>query len=298
MPEGDTIAKLAARIGAAVGNEPVLATVSRDPRLVGQSFDGARLVEVEAVGKFLLLRFDSAVTLYSHLQMDGEWHVGKRPPVPAWRRRLELEFPSAVLTAVDMPEIGVVPTIAESDVVGYLGPNLCGPQPPTADEMVHRLQASPELPLAAALLDQRRLAGFGNVFAVELPFLAGVAPFAPTDEITDLDGLAAAGRALIRWSAAGHPRNTTGRRMNRADHYLYGLATTGAHTALRDGFVLTDSRCTVCGDRIGFADSADTEWGRSSWWCPTCQPAPGSAVDGRRLRRLLALHPAMRAGPP
>src|SRR5215212_7305584 len=75
-----------------------------------------------------------------------------------------------------MPVVGVVPTDQEERIVGHLGPDLCGPDQPDLDGVLDRLTEAAQEPLAGALLDQRIAAGFGNVYAVELPFVVGVAP--------------------------------------------------------------------------------------------------------------------------
>ena len=137
------------------------------------------LREADARGKHLLIRFDDGRTLFAHLRLDGSFTVGPAAREPAWRRRVELWMETGRLTAVDVPVLGVVATAREDDVVGHLGPDLCGPALPDLDVVVERMAERPDEPLAGALLDQRNVAGFGNVYAVELPFVAGVSPNQP-----------------------------------------------------------------------------------------------------------------------
>ena len=106
------------------------------------------------------------------------------------------------------------PTADEERIVGHLGPDLCGAEPPDLDEVTARLQREPDVPLAGALLDQRNVAGFGNLYAIELPFIVGVSPNQPVGSVDGLGGLVAFGTALIRTNAARGPQNTTGRRLN------------------------------------------------------------------------------------
>jgi endonuclease VIII len=198
-----------------------------------------------------------------------------------WRRRVELWMETGRLTAVDVPVLGVVATSREDDVVGHLGPDLCGPVPPDLAIVVERMAERPDEPLAGALLDQRNVAGFGNVYAVELPFIAGLSPDQPIGTVDDLRGLLALGAAVIRTNAERGPQNTTGRRLHAADHWIYA----------RRG-----RPCPLCGTVLDGRDERESAWGRVTVWCPRCQPIePRRTVDLDRARRLLALHPARRA---
>jgi endonuclease-8 len=280
MPEGDTIRRLAERIDRRFAGQRCQRSVTRDPRLTHVDLSGAVLVGADARGKHLLLRFDDGRTLHAHLRMDGSFTVGPAATEPAWRRRVELWFEDGRLTGVDVPILGIVPTADEERVVGHLGPDLCGPEVPDLDEVLERMAEDPDRPLAGALLDQRNVAGFGNVYAVELPFIAGVSPNQPVGAVDGLAALLGAGAAVIRVNAARGPQNTTGRRLHAADHWIYG----------RRG-----RPCPRCGTRLDGWDERRSPWQRVSVWCPACQPLDEArAVDVERIRRLLALHPATR----
>jgi endonuclease-8 len=280
VPEGDTIRRLAERIGRRFNGERCQRCVTRDPRLVGVDLTGATLVEADARGKHLLLRFDDGRTLHSHLRMDGSWTVGPPADEPEWRRRVELWMTSGRLTGVDLPVVGVVDTADEGRVVGHLGPDLCGATRPDLVEALDRLTAEPDRALAAALLDQRNVAGFGNLYAVELPFVVGVSPNQPIGRITGLAGLLGLGAAVIRTNARRGPQNTTGRRLARDDHWIYGKR---------------HRPCPICATPLDGWAERRSPWGRVSVWCPSCQPEePVRAVDLGRARRLVALHPAAR----
>jgi len=130
------------------------------------------------------------------------------------------------------------------------------------------------------LLDQRNVAGFGNVYAIEVPFIAGVSPNQPVGDIEGLGDLVGAGAALIRTSAERGPQNTTGRRLDTADHWIYGKR---------------GRPCPLCATTLEGWDERDSPWGQVSVWCPMCQPVEASrAVDRARIVKLLALHPARR----
>lgn len=282
MPEGDTIEALARRIQSRFAARRVERSVARDPRLTRLDLTGAVFTEAVAVGKHLLLRFDSGITVFAHLRMDGRFDVGAASKAPEWRRRLELWFPNGRLTAVDVPILGHLSTSAENEIVGHLGPDLCGAVAPDPAEIATRLQADPDRPLSGALLDQQLVAGFGNVFAVEVPFLCGLSPFQPVGSISGLEELVRVGTALIRWSMGDNSRNTTGRRMSGPSYWVYG----------HDG-----GRCPLCGASLESRAADKTAWGRNTVWCPECQPVrtSGTTTDLDRARRRLALHPARHA---
>lgn len=280
MPEGDSIRHLADRITQRFAGQRVLRSITRDPRLVGVDLAGAVLTGAEAVGKHLLVRFDDGRTLHAHLRMDGRFVVGPAASQPAFHRRVELWLEDGRLTAVDVPILGVLRTADEVSLVGHLGPDLCGAEPPDLDEITERLTADPDVPLAGALLDQRNVAGFGNVYVVELPFLVGVSPNQPMGALAGVRDLVAIGSALIRVNTVRGQRNTTGRNLQRPDHWIYG----------RWG-----RPCPICGTKLDGWAERDSPWRRVSGWCPTCQViADEPAVDVARARKLLALHPARR----
>lgn len=280
MPEGDTIRRLANTITRRFVGQRVTKTVTRDPRLVGVDFSGSVLREAEAVGKHLLLRFDDGRTLHGHLLMTGSWTVGPTSNEPAWRRRIELWMETGRLTAIDVPILEVVPTSGEDRVIGHLGPDLCAADSPDIDEIVARLTNDPAACLAAAMLDQRNVAGFGNLYAVELPFIVGVSPNQSIGTVNGLAVLAQLGAAVIRTNARRGPQNTTGRKLSTDDHFIYPKR---------------GRPCPICSTRLDGWTEQQSPWRRVSTWCPTCQPVTSErSVDLDRVRRLLALHPARR----
>ena len=280
MPEGDTIRRLADKIGRRFVGERCVRCVTRDPRLVGVDLAGATLVSADAIGKHLFIRFDNAMTVHSHLRMTGSWTVGSAAREPEWRRRIELWMGTGRLTGIDLPIVDLIATSDEARVVGHLGPDLCGPHEPDIDEITDRLRSEPNAALATALLDQRNVAGFGNVYAIEVPFICGVSPNQPVGAISGLEDLVGVGVALIRTNAARGPQNTTGRRLTTADQWIYA----------RRG-----RPCPICGTTLDGYGERVSPWGRVSVWCPTCQPIEDARrVDPARIIKLLGLHPARR----
>ena len=280
MPEGDTIRRLADRIRDRFAGQRCEWCITRDPRLVGVDFTGSRLVDIDALGKHLMIRFDDGRTLHAHLRMTGSWTVGPASNEAAWRRRVELWMEDGRLTGLDVPILGVVATAREATLVGHLGPDLCGDEPPDIDDVTARLHRGASEPLAGALVDQCNVAGFGNLYAVELPFVVGVSPNQAIGTVDELDALVGIGIAMIRTNARRGPQNTTGRRIATDDHWIYGKR---------------GRPCPLCGTCLDGWAEGTSPWRRVSTWCPSCQPAEARrAVDLQRVRRLLALHPARR----
>jgi endonuclease-8 len=279
MPEGDTLRRLATRIDTAFAGERVQRSEVRDPRLVGLDLTDRRVVGADAYGKYLFMRFDDGRTLYAHLLMTGSFEVGRPSREAEWKRRIELWFESGRLTGVDVPLLGLVATAEEHTITDAFGPDLCAVAgPPDPHLIAGRLCHAPDAPLTGALLDQHHVAGFGNIYVNEVPFVAGVNPSQRVGSIDGLADLVAVGVALIRTNADRGPQNTTGRRLATGARWVHGAGR---------------RPCQVCGERLEYRSADHTVWGRSITWCPECQPLePHRRVDVARIRRLLALHPA------
>jgi len=281
MPEGDTLRRLANRIDERFAGARVERAAMRDPRLVGCDLAGSVLLEADAYGKHLFVRFDDGRTLHAHLVMTGGFEVGRPSREAEWKRRVELWFESGRLTGVEVPILGVLPTIEEHEITDRLGPDLCSPAgPPDVDEIARLLTADASQPLTGALLDQRSVAGFGNIYVNDVPFITGVNPFQPIGSIGGLPDLVAVGTALIRSNAERGPQNTTGRRLQTDARWVHGVGR---------------RPCPICGSRLEYRSGRQTPWQRSITWCPTCQPVRERAdVQMGRARRLIALHPAVK----
>ena len=282
MPEGDTLRRLAATINERVGGATVERSIMRDPRLAGRDLSGTRLLGADAYGKHLFVRFDDERTLHAHLLMTGSFEVGRRSREPEWKRRAELWLDEGRrLTAESVPVLELIATDAEREITDRLGPDLCSPAgPPDPAEIARRLVVEPDRPLTEALLDQRLVAGFGNIYVNDVPFIAGVSPHQPVGSIDGLADLVAIGIALIRTNADRGPQNTTGRRLQTDARWVHGVGR---------------RPCPVCGDRLDYLDGDSSPWQRSITWCRRCQPEfEQAAVDLTRARRLIGLHPAVK----
>ncbi|MBA2615311.1 MAG: DNA glycosylase [Actinobacteria bacterium] len=252
MPEGDSLHRAAARLQPLVGE--TLAVEAHHPRAqvlrIAEEIDGKRLEGVKAVGKNLLLTFEGGLVLRSHLRMTGRW--GIRPSGADVRGR-----PWLVLRGREHQGVlwnGAVLQLARRHPqVERLGPDVML-DPPDLDGMVARLRATDkEREVGDALLDQRLVAGIGNMWKAEGLFLAGQSPWSRLHEVSDEE----LRRVLDETSRAM-------RATRRQRHLVYG----------RVG--LPCRRCNALIDAWRQGDDA-----RTAFWCPSCQAGPR---EPRRLR--------------
>jgi len=211
MPEGDVVWYTARRLHEALAGRVLTRSDFRVPRLATADLVGDVVTETVAHGKHLLTRTKSGLTVHTHLKMDGSWRI--RPAAERLRdsHRIRLLLANEDWQAIGY-QLGVVELIRtseESRVTGHLGPDLLGPDWDRA-EAVRRLSAQPDRPIGEALLDQRNLAGIGNLYATEMLFLRGVNPWQPAGDVTDLDALVELGRRLLEANKARIGQVTTG----------------------------------------------------------------------------------------
>ncbi|WP_278103563.1 DNA-formamidopyrimidine glycosylase family protein [Microbacterium proteolyticum] len=257
MPEGDTVHRAAAKLSAALAGREVTRFDIRVPGSATADLRGETVHEVVARGKHLLERI-GAYTLHSHLKMEGRWDVyrpGERWRRPAFKARAIVGVTGADTVGFDLAMVEVLPTADEDRVVGHLGPDLLGPDW-NAAEAVRRVSSDTRA-AHVALLDQRNVAGFGNVYANELLFVRGIAPTTPANEI-DVAATIALGHRMIHANLPRAERTFTGDNRPGRRMWVYG----------RDG-----APCRRCGTPIRattLGASATSE--RNVFWCPTCQP--------------------------
>ncbi|CUU55616.1 endonuclease-8 [Parafrankia irregularis] len=310
MPEGDTVWLTARRLDAALRGQRLLRSDFRVPSLATADLRGREVLEVCARGKHLLLRVDGGLTLHTHLRMEGSWHLyrpGSRwSGGPAWQIRVVLVTAVQVAVGYRLPVVDLLPTASEDRVVGHLGPDVLGADW-DLDRAVANLLADPAREIGVALLDQRVLAGLGNIWRTEACFLAGVSPWTPVGEVRDLPGLVRRAQAMVRAGARGGHQVTTGSARPGEQHWVYGRAgrpcrRCGTLVRRLDRRVSTQSssergspgrsrgpgergtRLDVRRDQGRHADGAggsadvrvDVGGGndRVTAWCPTCQPGP------------------------
>ena len=268
MPEGDTIARAATALHRALAGRVVtafttglasLARVDDDTPIAGRTIDGCR-----SVGKHLLMVFSGGLVLRTHMRMHGSWHLYR--PGERWQRspraaRIRIDTDAWVAVAFDVP---VAEYVREADLprhrpLAILGPDLADPAYDRADA-VARIGASGRRAVGEVLLDQRIVAGIGNVLRSETLFIAGVHPETPAALLSagDVTRLLDTAAALVQRNAradAYPTRNTTGRRAPGDALWVYQR---------------TGRPCRRCGTVIRSAvPGLDA---RRVYWCPACQP--------------------------
>ncbi len=259
MPEGDTVWLTAHRLDQALRGHPVRVFELRVPHLATADLRADTVTAVLARGKHLLIRFASGATLHSHLRMDGSWYL-TRAGTRA-RRHPEHEVRALVgndhwlATGYRVHDLRLVATGAEATLVGHLGPDLLGPDWDPA-EAVRRLRARPDREIGDALLDQRNLAGIGNMYKSEALFLAAVDPSRPVGAVTDVDGLVILAQRLLAANRDHPMQSTTGLTQRGAEHWVYERA---------------GQPCRRCRTPIRRAAQGVPPQQRVTFWCPTCQ---------------------------
>jgi endonuclease VIII len=200
MPEGDVIWFTARRLREALAGKVLTRSDFRVPKFATVDLSEQLVTEVVARGKHLLIRTGDGLTVHTHLKMDGFWRVrAVRPgvrPVESFKLRLILANAEWEAAGYLLGVTEVIPTADEDQVVGHLGPDLLGPDwdPALA---VRLLARDPDRAIGEALLDQRNLAGIGNVYAAELLFLRGIEPWRSVGSIEDLPALVDLGHRLL-----------------------------------------------------------------------------------------------------
>jgi endonuclease VIII len=254
MPEGDVVWNTARRLHEALAGRTLTRSDFRVPGLATADLTSEVVTETVSRGKHLFTRTGNGLTVHTHLRMDGTWRV--RPAAErikdSHRIRLLLANEDWQAIGYQLGVVELIHTSQEAKVTGHLGPDLLGPDW-DRDEAVRRLSAEPDRPIGEALLDQRNLAGIGNVYKAEVLFLRGLSPWRPTADVTDLGALADLAKRLLEANKERFGHITTGSMRRGEEHWVYG----------RQG-----RPCRRCGTRIRKAGQED----RVTFWCPSCQP--------------------------
>ena len=264
MPEGDTVYLAAKRLAAALGGQRLIAAELRHPRLVEYDLTGRTVLAVNSVGKHIFTQFDNELSLHSHFRMDGSWHLylpGQRWQRPNHQVRAILTAAERIAVGFLLHDLELLPTSEEHRLVGHLGPDLLGPgwSDTVAAVAAQRLRAHPDAELGLTLLDQRIMAGVGNLYKTEMCFLLRVSPWTLVREV-DADAVVALARKLLLLNADRPEQSTTGELARGRQHWVYE----------RGG-----KPCRRCGNRIVRAEQGAGVYARNTYYCPTCQPGPG-----------------------
>jgi len=276
MPEGDTIFRAARTLNRALGGQMVTKFESQLPQLSRIDHDapiaGRTVKKVDAVGKWMRMYFSGDLVLVSHMLMSGSWHiyrVGEAWKRPYVQMRIAIYTDTFVAVAFQVPiaEFHTAASLARHRSITRLGPDVLAEEFKEESAIV-QLRNRPELELGVALLRQSVLAGLGNVFKSEVCFISRINPFRPVgslsgDELKRIISNArkfmkanvtdAAGDAIITYTG---PRRTTDRADPSARLWVYRR---------------TGEPCRRCGTPIR-SHKQGLE-ARTTFWCPSCQPA-------------------------
>jgi endonuclease VIII len=297
MPEGDVVWRTAHQLDEALAGRVLRRSDFRVPRFATTDLAGRAVTGTVSRGKHLLTRVDGGITVHTHLRMDGSWRIRPASSYPPRDHRIRLVLGNDERQALGylLGVVEVLPSQHEERVVGHLGPDLLGPDWDAA-EAVRRLRADPDRPIAEALLDQRNLAGIGNLYKAEVLFLRGIDPWRPVGGIDDLTALVELARQLLDTNKARIDQVTTGSLIPGQQTWVYGR---GGRACRRCGGRVRrislaghDGPPTERGRPLAGHDGPPNERGRSpagrggesgrgrlgdadervTFWCPHCQP--------------------------
>jgi endonuclease-8 len=279
MPEGDTIFRAARSLHRVLAGHPVTgfetAYAHLDRVNVDTPIAGRTIVKVESAGKHILMHFSGDLILRTHMRMNGSWHLyrhGER----WWRgrqaMRVRLDTADWVAVAFNVPvaEFVTPRELATRDPVAALGPDLLGAAF-DRDEAVRRIVASGHRAIAMTLLDQRVVAGIGNVYKSEVLFLSGVHPETPSSAVprATLESMMETARGLLQDNVV---EGTSGQIQTYRNLRQWDRA------AGHDDSVWVYGRrgkpCRKCGTPIAMKKMGLEA--RSTYWCPACQRLPAS----------------------
>ncbi len=263
MPEGDTIHRAAARIDAALGGSvPEVATPHPRHRLDRwpEKLAGRALLGADAHGKHLFLRFEGGLTVHSHLRMSGAWAIhragGTAPAARGRSRRARtrawlvlsaggweaVEFDGPVLELMSDRRARTHPQLTA------LGQDVLGERFDEASFLRRLREDDPTRPIGDALMNQRTIAGIGNLWKAEACFAAALDPWRPLSQAGDPEVLAAVAFARERMAAAVRE---------------------GLPARPRAVYRRTGMPCPRCGTAIRARGQGEEN--RLTFWCPGCQ---------------------------
>ena len=273
MPEGDSIFRAARTLDRALRGRTVLRFESVFPHLTRVDHDrplrGRTVESVSSRGKHLLIRFSGGLVMRTHMRMTGSWHIyrpGERWQRPGSDMRIVIgtDAYEAVAFSVPVAEFIEAGDVPRNTALQELGPDLLAPDF-DADAAIARIESRGEMDIADALLDQRALAGIGNVYKSETLFLTGINPFRRVADVPHEHIVAAVATATRLMRA-----NVTS---------LSGIVTYGGLQGLRSGADPSERRwvygragepCRRCGTLISTRKQGP--FARSTYWCERCQP--------------------------
>ncbi len=240
-----------------------------------RALSGARVVGLSRRGKFLLLHFSNGAVILFHLKMTGRLVLQDRTRRRGPWERLQLEFEGwdRKLSFVDPRKFGYLAAITDEGdapvpLMNELGPDALQVTPVTLQEMLTESRR----PVKALLLDQRVIAGLGNIYVDECLHRAGIHPASPSSEISEesIAGLHQAIREVLRCAieCGGSTVRT----------FQDSRGTAGTYQVHHRVYGKKGERCRSCGSAIEYTRVAS----RGTHYCPSCQKKTRS---GRKRRK-------------
>ena len=257
MPEGDTIARAAARIRPVIEGVIPDAVVAPQPRHRHNGWQerlaGRQVTRVRTHGKHLFIDFERNLTIHSHLRMTGAWSVTnagsptRRSSRRAW---LVIRCGEQQVTEFDGPVLELLTTSRSRSAqqLARLGPDVLADEFDYATFLRRLREDDPTRGFGDALLDQSTVAGIGNIWKAESCWTAQIDPWRSVANVTDDQAIEAISlvRPLMFESAAGHERSLT-----------------------RGAYGRTGRECGRCGSKIKAKGQGTNN--RTTYWCPGCQ---------------------------
>jgi formamidopyrimidine-DNA glycosylase len=268
VPELPEVETIRAQLGPRLVGRMLARVEILDPRLtrpvdlfeVAEELEGDVVVAVERRGKYLLLRLESGLGLLVHLRMTGSFGFTR---VSHERAVVELDDGSRLVYR-DVRRFGTWLVLEDAELEPYLatknGPEPLGPR--FTSHWLGEQLARRRAPVKAVLLDQRVVAGLGNIYADEALWRARLSPLRPANEVSsdELGRLTRAIRAALR---IGIARQGSTLSDYRAPDGAAGSMQDEFRVYGRDGEPCPRCRTTIVKTRVG---------GRGTWYCPRCQP--------------------------
>jgi len=257
VPEGDTIHHAANRIRPVLEGRVPDRIQTPHPRFGRdrwpQRLEGQRVTSVDAHGKHLFIRFENALVIHSHLRMTGKWRVRDaatyEPPRNTW---LIISSADKLVAQINGPLLELMTqsrTRLDQRIAG-LGPDILAPELDEAAVLRRLRTDDPTRAIGDTLLDQRVIAGIGNLWKAEGCFEAGIDPWRRTGDVSDEE--------VLRIIHATRPRMQESARDGMQERFkvVYGLA---------------GKPCPRCGEASNIRARGQGDDNRTTYWCPRCQ---------------------------
>jgi endonuclease-8 len=257
-------------MNAALAGSVLTRSDFRVPRFAAVDLSGQTVTEVVSRGKHMLTRTDGGVSVHTHFKMEGSWNLYRQGSRwsggPGHWIRAVLETSRWCAVGYRLAIVEVLPTAEEAGVVGHLGPDLLGADWDLARALAN-LGHDQQMAIGDVLLDQRNLAGIGNLYKNETLFLSGLNPWTRVADVPDLEKVVILAQRLLSSNTAHWTQTTTGN-TSKGDRLWV--------------FERGGRPCRRCGTPVRMSEQGKPGQERPTYWCPNCQPpVVGESSRGR-----------------